>query len=76
MGCRSAVHDPRGRPLNRHLIEGGNQAGLIPDAWRPVRRGTGRGGELGGREGSVRLWRRHGWCTPLLLRRPLGGQGL
>ena len=29
MGCRSAVHDPGGRPLNHHLIEGGNQAGRV-----------------------------------------------
>ena len=30
VGCRSAVHDPGVGPLNRHLVEGGNQAGLIP----------------------------------------------
>jgi hypothetical protein len=75
VGCRSAVHDPGGRPLNRHLIEGGDQAsrvsGAIPIPWQ-------RSGVLGRREGSVRLWRgrrrwrRHGWRAPLLLlRRPL-----
>jgi len=74
-GMSLRCHDPGRRPLNRHLIEGGNQAGRVPGAvpvpWR-------RGGVLGRREGSVRLrrgrrrWRRRGWRAPLLLlRRPL-----
>ena len=68
MRCRSAVHDPGCRPaLDRHLVEGGNQACRVPAARRPVRRGTAGSGELRRREGGVCLWRRRRWRTPLLL---------
>jgi hypothetical protein len=68
VGCRSAVHDPRCRPtLNRHLVESGDQAGLIPAAWRRVHQGTAGSGELGRREGGVCLWRGRKGRTPLLL---------
>jgi hypothetical protein len=30
VSCRSAVHDSRIGPLKRQLVEGGDQAGLIP----------------------------------------------
>ena len=74
MGCRSGVHDPGVGPLDRHLVEGGDQACLIPPAWSPIRRGTGRAGELRRREGGVRLWGDHGRRTTLLwLGGPLGG---
>ena len=79
MECRSAVHNPRCRPtLNRHLVESGDQAGRIPAGWRFVRRRAAISGELRRREGGVSLWRRHRWCTPLLLllRWPLDGPGV
>jgi len=81
VGCRSAVHDPGGRPLYRHLIEGGDQAvrvpGSVPVSWWC-------GGVLGWREDSVRLRLRRGrlhaplllldgWRAPLLL---LDGPGV
>ena len=54
VGCRSAVHDPGVGALNRHLVEGGDQAGLILGSVRRGRR------ELGRREGSLSLMQRWG----------------
>jgi hypothetical protein len=33
VGCRSAVHYPRRRPLHRQLVEGSDQAGSVPATW-------------------------------------------
>jgi len=71
VGCRSAIHYPGRRLLNRQLVEGSNQAGRIPAACRST-----RGGELCWRKGGVcLLWRRWGWRPLLLLRGPLAGRG-
>ena len=54
VGSGTGVEDPGGRPLEGHLVQGGNEAGLIPAAMllRRWRRGV---GELGGGERRVRL---------------------
>lgn len=84
MGSGTGVEDPGGRPLKRHLVQSGDETGLIPAALLLRRWSGGRStGELGGGEGSVSLgqgWSpkdaRDGprWWTPRLLVCP-GGPG-
>jgi hypothetical protein len=88
VSCGAGVEDLGRRPLEGHLIQGGNEASLIPDAmlWRGW---SGDVGELGRGERSVSLGLSEGvedsragpgrvrrWRAPGLLMHPggLGGQ--
>jgi len=56
VSCGTGVEDPRGGPLERHLVQSGDEAGLIPAALLLRRWSGGRSaGELGGGERGVGL---------------------